>query len=57
MDKNKRTIIDIFNQNVKGRIPNTDNSSQRHDGREGHWLETQMGIEHNGNNEPDLLRL
>lgn len=55
MDKNKKTIIDIFNQNVKGRIPNTDNSSQRHDGREGHWLETQMGIKHNGNNEPDLL--
>lgn len=27
----------------------------RHDGREGHWLETQMGIIHNGYNAPDIL--
>lgn len=51
----KDEIIRRFNQNVKGRIPNVSNSNQRHDGREGHWLETQMGIAHNGDNSPDLF--
>ena len=55
MDENKRLIIVRFNQNVKGRIPDTTTNNQRHDGREGHWLETQMEITHNANNEPDLL--
>lgn len=63
-DKNRRIIkgvmmreeiIRIFNENVKGRRPDVTNANQRHDGREGHWLETQMGIAHNGDNEPDLL--
>jgi len=30
------------------------NGSLTHDGKKGHWLETQMGIAHNGNNEPDI---
>lgn len=55
MEDDKRIIIDRFIQNVKGRIPNTANNNQGHDGREGHWLETQMEIAHNGDNEPDLL--
>ena len=25
-----------------------------HDGKEGHWLETKMGIKHNTKNEPDI---
>jgi len=55
MDANKKIIIERFYQNVKGKIPNTSNNNQRHDGKEGHWLETQMKIAHNGSNEPDLL--
>jgi hypothetical protein len=55
MDKNKQRIIELFNANVKGKKADTSNSNQRHDGKEGHWLETQMGIAHNGDNEADLL--
>lgn len=55
MDENKRKIIELFNQNVKGKIPNTNGSNINHDGRGGHWLETQMGIAHNGDNKPDLF--
>lgn len=54
MDTAKRRIIDLFNRNVRGRSSNTSESNQRHDGRGGHWLETQMGIAHNGNNAPDI---
>lgn len=55
MDANKKIIIERFNKNVKGKVPNTIDNNQRHDGKEGHWLETQMEIAHNGDNEPDLL--
>lgn len=51
----KQRIIKLFNQNVKGRIPDTSTSNIRHDGRGGHWLEVQMGISHNANNSPDLF--
>ena len=30
-------------------------NNSRHDGAEGHWLETQMGVKKNSKNEPDLL--
>ena len=55
MDTNKKIIIEKFNNNVKGKRPNITNKNQRHDGKEGHWLETQMEIIHNANNAPDLL--
>lgn len=48
-------IVGIFVENVKGKKPDLSVSNQKHDGKAGHWLETQMGIAHNGNNEPDLL--
>lgn len=51
----KEKIIDLFTKNVKGKKSDTTNSNQRHDGKDGHWLETQMNIKHNGDNEPDLL--
>jgi hypothetical protein len=41
--------------NVKGRKSDTVNGNQGHDGREGHWLETAMGIRHNSDNAPDLF--
>jgi len=52
---NKQKIIELFNNNVRGKKADTSKSNQRHDGKEGHWLETQMGIAHNGDNEADLL--
>jgi len=55
MDNNKQSIIDKFNKNVKGKAPNTTSSNQAHDGKEGHWLEKQMGISHNSDNAPDLF--
>lgn len=55
MCENKRKIIELFNTNVKGKCSDVSASNSRHDGREGHWLETQMGISHNGDNEADLF--
>ena len=53
-DQVKLKILSIFNKNVKGKKPDTTAANIRHDGREGHWLETQMGISHNASNTPDL---
>ncbi len=53
--RDKKQIINLFNKNVKGKKSDTTTSNQRHDGKDGHWLETQMNITHNGDNEPDLL--
>ena len=53
--KDKEKIIALFNKNVKGKKSDTSTNNQRHDGKDGHWLETQMGIIHNGYNEPDLF--
>lgn len=48
-------IVDLFVKKVKGKVPDTSTLNIRHDGRGGHWLETQMGISHNANNNPDLF--
>ncbi len=53
-DDTKHDIIRRFNENVRGKQAETTNSNQRHDGREGHWLERQMGLTANANNAPDL---
>ena len=50
-----KKIVGLFNKNVRGKSSDTSNSNQKHDGRDGHWLETQMGIIHNGNNAPDIF--
>jgi len=55
MEKNKKQIIDIFEANVKGQIPDLSGYNENHDGAEGHWLEKKMGILPNSNNEADLL--
>lgn len=55
MKSSKQQIIDIFNANVKGRRCNTSGYNTAHDGAEGHWLETQMGITPNATNGPDIL--
>ncbi|MFY9075098.1 LlaMI family restriction endonuclease [Malaciobacter mytili] len=55
MTDRKKEIIKRFEENVKGKIPQINGVNVKHDGKEGHWLETQMGITHNANNEPDLF--
>ena len=54
MKSNKEKIIELFNSNVKGKKANTSKSNQKHDGKKGHWLEKQMGIEANASNSPDI---
>ena len=55
-DSDKNNIIQMFNSNLKGKkyVKNTTNT---HDGAEGHFIETQMGILINSNNAPDNLDL
>ena len=53
--KSKQLIINLFYANVKGKKADTSMSNIKHDGKSGHWLETQMGIIHNGDNAPDLF--
>ena len=55
MDEGKQEIINRFNNNVRGRKPDTSNSNQDHDGKSGHWLERQMGIAINNRTEADLF--
>lgn len=54
-DIDKKDIIKLFYDNVKGiEICLDNNVNKNHCGKEGHWLETRMGIKHNGRNEPDI---
>ena len=55
MDAAKKEIIKRFMDNVYGKTPNITEINSKHDGKYGHWLETQMGIVHNRSNAPDLL--
>lgn len=50
----KEIIIELFEKNVKGKVPNVISYNDRHDGKEGHWLEKQFGILHNAKNEADI---
>ena len=52
--KDKQQIISLFNTNVKGVEICLEGQNTKHDGREGHWLETKMNIKHNAKNEPDI---
>jgi len=55
VDQGKQEIINRFNKNVKGKRADTSSSNQKHDGKDGHWLERQMGIESNNRTEADLF--
>lgn len=54
IDVDKQHIISLFKTNVKGVKICLDGQHIKHCGKEGHWLETQMGIKHNAKNEPDI---
>jgi hypothetical protein len=53
-DIDKQQIITLFNNNVKGGEICLEGQNVNHDGKEGHWLETNMGIKHNAKHEPDI---
>lgn len=55
MYADKERIIALFNKNVRGKKSDTTAANIKHAGREGHWLEEQMGIARNASNTPDLL--
>lgn len=50
----KKRIIQLFLTKVKGKTDDISGANVNHDGKSGHWLETQMGIPHNASNTPDL---
>jgi len=54
IDDDKQKIINKFNENVKGHEICLEGQNANHCGKEGHWLETRMGIKHNSKNEPDI---
>lgn len=51
----KKEIIERFRNNVMGKKADTKSYNQKHDGKAGHWLEKQMGIDPNGENAADLF--
>ena len=48
-------IRKIFNENVNGKKLDVATYNENHHGKEGHWLEKQMGVKHNASNLPDLF--
>jgi hypothetical protein len=54
-DETKQHIIDLFVKNVKNKEIKIMATNKKHNGVEGHWLETQMEIKHNSKNNPDIL--
>lgn len=55
MSSEKKEIIKIFKENVKGKKADVSKANKNHDGKKGHWLESQMGVSPNSDNMPDLL--
>ena len=53
-DADKQQIITLFQNNVKGVEICLEGQNLNHCGKEGHWLETKIGIKHNSKNEPDI---
>ena len=44
IDIAKQDIITLFNNNVRGVEISLEGQNVKHCGKEGHWLETKMGI-------------
>ena len=55
MNEVEQRIVGIFRERIKGRKPDVSASNSRHDGKYGHWLETQFAIGHNASNSADLF--
>jgi hypothetical protein len=53
--ENKIKITKNFANNLKGKKFNPAGFNANHDGKEGHWVERQLGVKANSANKPDLL--
>ena len=51
----KEKLIEIFKSTVKGHKPDLGGMNERHDGKKGHWLESQFNIHHNASNSADIF--
>lgn len=50
-----KTIVQLFNNNVLNKAIDLSKYNANHCGKEGHWLEKKMGLEHNSKNQPDIM--
>lgn len=48
-------IIKRFKKFVYGKTPDVKDFTEKHDGKEGHWLEVQMGKKADASNDPDFF--
>lgn len=55
MNTEQQEIIKRFNENVRGKKTGKTTTNIGHDGKDGHWLEQQMGVKANASNSPDLF--
>ena len=57
MQNTIKSIVGIFDRNVRGRKPDLSAYTSRQTLRQNgsHWLQERMGIKHNASNTPDLL--
>ena len=46
--------MQIYTSKVHGKKADTTGSDPKHSGKEGHWLEKQMGVEPNASNTPNI---
>lgn len=54
MNTEQRKIIWLFNKKVRGKRADLTKYHDKHDGKEGHWLQTQMNVPATAENLPDL---
>ncbi|SUP42849.1 LlaMI family restriction endonuclease [Veillonella criceti] len=54
MDPNKEMLINFFRAYVKGQVPDVTGRNERHDGKEGNWLEEQFGKSPDADNHADF---
>lgn len=55
IDDVKQKIIERYFEKVHEKKPDTTKFNQKHDGKQGHWLEDAMGSKRDGKNAPDLF--
>lgn len=55
MNTEQQEIIKRFNEKVREKKTGKTTTNIGHDGKDGHWLEQQMGVKANASNSPDLF--
>ena len=54
MEEARMKVLELFEKNVLGKIPEVSKYDKGHDGKVGNWLEEQLGVKPNASNAPDL---